>query len=216
MSTHDPRGLHSATFGDIRRLIEGLNDLHAVPVSGRARRLAGLLLDVTDAAAATVCVAEDDDWTVVATDRAGRAAAGDAAVALAGPPSAFAKDVVDLLPPDDDGRARAVSIRASDRPASALVVHRVDAFEAKHAVLLELLHGAVLWALASSLATRNLPLGSEPVLELLLTGLPEKEIAQRLNRSTHTVHGHVKRLYRHFDVSSKSQLIHQHSRRGDV
>ena len=216
MSTHEPRGLHSATFDDIRRLIDCLNDLHAVAVSARGRRLAAGLLEVMDAAAATVCVADGDAWAVVAVAKAGRSTGGVAGGTPPATPDTFRTNAIELSPPGGDGPAAAWSVRADEGPASALVVGRAEAFEPKHAALLDLLHPAVVWSLASSLATRNLPVGSEPVLELLLTGLPEKEIAQRLGRSTHTIHGHVKRLYRHFEVSSKSQLIHRHNRRGDV
>ena len=48
------------------------------------------------------------------------------------------------------------------------------------------------------------------VLENLLRGLTEKEVAARLNISIHTVHSHVKNLYKIFGVSSRGELIAQH------
>lgn len=44
------------------------------------------------------------------------------------------------------------------------------------------------------------------VLQLLLDGHSEKEIATKLDRSTPTVREHIAYLYRHFGVSSRSQL----------
>lgn len=45
------------------------------------------------------------------------------------------------------------------------------------------------------------------VLELLLTGMPEKQIAAVLCRSPATVHEHALAIYRHFGVSSRPQLM---------
>ncbi len=47
----------------------------------------------------------------------------------------------------------------------------------------------------------------EQTLERLLTGDSEKQIARRLQLSPHTIHDYVKALYRHFDVSSRAELI---------
>lgn len=44
-------------------------------------------------------------------------------------------------------------------------------------------------------------------LELLLRGRSEKEIAAELGLSPHTVHEHVGRLYRHFGVRSRAELL---------
>jgi DNA-binding CsgD family transcriptional regulator len=45
------------------------------------------------------------------------------------------------------------------------------------------------------------------VLARLLAGDSEKQVATRLGISPHTVHGHVKMLYRHFNVSSRAELL---------
>jgi hypothetical protein len=47
----------------------------------------------------------------------------------------------------------------------------------------------------------------QPTLELLLEGSSEGEIVAKLNLSPHTVHDHVKRLYRRFHVNSRAQLL---------
>jgi DNA-binding CsgD family transcriptional regulator len=41
----------------------------------------------------------------------------------------------------------------------------------------------------------------------LLAGDSEKQIARHLGVSHHTVHVYVKALYRHFDVSSRGELL---------
>jgi DNA-binding CsgD family transcriptional regulator len=45
------------------------------------------------------------------------------------------------------------------------------------------------------------------VLLLLLSGYAAKEIAPRLQLSTHTVNDHIRDLYRHFDVTSRAELL---------
>ena len=51
------------------------------------------------------------------------------------------------------------------------------------------------------------------VLRHLLDGDGEKQVARRLGLSRHTVHGHVKVLYRRFGVSSRAELLARHVRR---
>jgi DNA-binding CsgD family transcriptional regulator len=45
------------------------------------------------------------------------------------------------------------------------------------------------------------------VLSSLLDGLTEKDIAARLDISPHTVHNHIKAIYRSFDVTTRSELL---------
>jgi len=52
-----------------------------------------------------------------------------------------------------------------------------------------------------------LSLRKRQVLTQLLTGKSEKQIAAELNISKHTVHIHVKSLYRTYDVNSRAELI---------
>jgi DNA-binding CsgD family transcriptional regulator len=51
-------------------------------------------------------------------------------------------------------------------------------------------------------------------LQLLLSGLSDKEIAGRLHISRYTVNGYTKRLYAHFGVHSRASLIARHVRTG--
>jgi pSer/pThr/pTyr-binding forkhead associated (FHA) protein len=52
--------------------------------------------------------------------------------------------------------------------------------------------------------------GQIQVVSLLLRGLGEKEVAERLCLSKHTVHTHVKHIYKLLDVQSRSQLMAQY------
>ena len=49
--------------------------------------------------------------------------------------------------------------------------------------------------------------GQRRVLRLLLSGLSEKQIAARLDLSRHTVHNHVKEIYRVVGVQSRAELM---------
>ena len=59
-----------------------------------------------------------------------------------------------------------------------------------------------------SKASRLTP-GQRRVHELLLQGLIEKEVAQPLGITIHTVHHHVKAIYRVLSVSTRGELISQ-------
>jgi DNA-binding CsgD family transcriptional regulator len=45
------------------------------------------------------------------------------------------------------------------------------------------------------------------VLSHALSGLTEKEIAHRLHRSQHTVNSHLRAIYRHYNVTSRAELM---------
>ena len=45
------------------------------------------------------------------------------------------------------------------------------------------------------------------ILGLLLAGDGEKQIAAKLKLSRHTVHQYVKAIYKHFEVSSRGELL---------
>jgi DNA-binding NarL/FixJ family response regulator len=45
------------------------------------------------------------------------------------------------------------------------------------------------------------------ILEQLLPGYSEKQVAARLGYSPHTVHTYIKAIYQHFGVSSRSELL---------
>lgn len=86
-------------------------------------------------------------------------------------------------------------------------------FTARHERLLRLLMRELLRLNNTRLA----PMGGPSVAELpnrvrqvlfcLMEGDSEKQVALRLGISRHTVHEHVRRLYRRFDVSSRGELL---------
>jgi DNA-binding NarL/FixJ family response regulator len=59
---------------------------------------------------------------------------------------------------------------------------------------------------------RGLPLdlltpAQRPVLKLLLDGLSEREVAEHLGLSPHTVHNHARAIYRKLCIHKKSELF---------
>jgi hypothetical protein len=54
---------------------------------------------------------------------------------------------------------------------------------------------------------QDLPQALQGTFSLILAGKSEKEIARQTHRSPNTVHDHVKRIYAHFGVSSRGQLL---------
>jgi DNA-binding CsgD family transcriptional regulator len=94
------------------------------------------------------------------------------------------------------------------------LVRRADgkAFEAEQRAMIELFHQEMGWVYELDLPLASPEVGSLPprareTLQYLLAGLGEKEIAARLELSHNTVHHYVKQLYRHFVVSSRSELL---------
>jgi DNA-binding NarL/FixJ family response regulator len=62
-------------------------------------------------------------------------------------------------------------------------------------------------------ATSDLPPRLGQTLELLLNGASEKQVANQLKLSRHTVHGYVKALYRLYGISSRAELLARHLKR---
>ena len=102
-------------------------------------------------------------------------------------------------------------------PLQTIVLHR-DAGDGKFApdarYLVHLLHHELANRLGkrvvppnSHLDTSSLPPRIAQVLEGLLGGKMEKQIAADLGLSPHTVNRHVQRLYRHFGVNTRAKLI---------
>jgi pSer/pThr/pTyr-binding forkhead associated (FHA) protein len=66
------------------------------------------------------------------------------------------------------------------------------------------------------LPVNSLTKAQHRVLDVVLTGKSEKQIAQRLSLSLHTIHAHIKRIYIAFDVHSRAELLARcMTRRGD-
>lgn len=62
-------------------------------------------------------------------------------------------------------------------------------------------------AMAGATNERTLPPRLRQVLDGLLAGDSEKQIARKLHISKHTVHEHIKRLHRWFGVQSRGELL---------
>ncbi|MDB5327712.1 MAG: Transcriptional regulator, LuxR family protein [Phycisphaerales bacterium] len=150
--------------------------------------------------------------------KAAPAATGPAATARGtsrGPASApLPKHEVSLLTPSllpgtfSDVRPAGVqSIYQNGDHLSAITAWRAEPFESRHLMLLDLVHPPLAWIFGVVPARTGLPVSTEAVLELMRRGMPEKEIAHRLGRSAHTVHAHVKRVYRHYAVRSRPELL---------
>lgn len=83
-------------------------------------------------------------------------------------------------------------------------------FTAEDAALVGLLAERATWWLApfaAAPARPALPPRQQDTLRLLLTGLSEKQVADALHLSQHTVHDYVKALYRRMRVSSRAELL---------
>ena len=85
------------------------------------------------------------------------------------------------------------------RRVAGRVVHRVQEELAGH-------YGRALW-LATQPNVAGLSGRLREVLDCLLDGDGEKHAALRLGLHPTTVHDHVKRLYRHFGVNSRAELL---------
>jgi DNA-binding CsgD family transcriptional regulator len=103
-----------------------------------------------------------------------------------------------------------------ENPQQTLVFHRDTAdgkFDSSARYLVKLVHHELSGLLddklvlpRSSLDTGSLPPRMAQVLQHMLKGRSEKQIARELDLSPFTINRHVQRIYRHFDVNSRSQL----------
>ncbi len=59
----------------------------------------------------------------------------------------------------------------------------------------------------AGVASSALTAAEQAVLQGLLRGMTEKQIAEQNNQSPHTTHDHVKRIFRKYGVSSRSSLM---------
>jgi DNA-binding CsgD family transcriptional regulator len=92
-------------------------------------------------------------------------------------------------------------------------------FSAKHRDLVNLLHSEAVWVYREAAGknrkhAHSLTVRQEQCLQELLSGHGEKEIAARLALSRHTVHVHIKAIYREFGVTSRGELLARFLTRG--
>ena len=98
--------------------------------------------------------------------------------------------------------------------AAWLFLYRRSAapFSARHRDLLHVIHGELDWMYRPTRPTgptefRTLTVRQRQTLYRLLAGDSEKQVAAGLGLSRHTVHVHVKSLYRTFKVNSRNELL---------
>lgn len=68
---------------------------------------------------------------------------------------------------------------------------------------------------ASDRGVLGLPPRLHEVMQQLLRGASEKEIANRLTLSPHTIHDHVKALYKRFGAASRAELLARFVKKAD-
>jgi DNA-binding CsgD family transcriptional regulator len=121
--------------------------------------------------------------------------------------------VVSLRNVDIPNRVELIDI---DRPIGA------KPFGERERALLKYVHDEVAPLVGVRLATERhlcrdgLSQRLNETLSLLLDGRSEKEVSQRLELSAHTVHHYIERLYEHFRVSSRAELLAYFVRRTPV
>jgi DNA-binding CsgD family transcriptional regulator len=112
--------------------------------------------------------------------------------------------VVSVRIVDVPRRPEAISI---DRP------HGATPFGEREVALLKLIHDEVAPLVGVRLATEDhicrngLSKRLRETLTLLLDGQSEKQVASTLQLGTRTIHDYVTRLYEHFHVSSRAELL---------
>ncbi|HEX8913680.1 MAG TPA: helix-turn-helix transcriptional regulator [Humisphaera sp.] len=109
--------------------------------------------------------------------------------------------------PLPDGRPLAVSMirAAGDRPFTERECRLLDAFHAQAGRLYGVDRPP---AVAEPAALPpGLPPRLKPVLDRFVTGASEREVANALGLSKHTVHEYAKMLYKRFGVSSRAALL---------
>jgi hypothetical protein len=82
-------------------------------------------------------------------------------------------------------------------------------FQPRERLVVNLLHRELgrLWRQAESGIMGGLPLRLQQTVDLLFSGYSEKKIAASLNVRPSTAHDFVKRVYRHFGVSGRGELL---------
>jgi DNA-binding CsgD family transcriptional regulator len=120
-----------------------------------------------------------------------------------------------------------VSIRMVDLPRRPEGItidrpHGAEPFGEREVALLRLIHDEIAPLVGVRLATEEhlcrdgLSKRLRETLELLLDGASEKQVARELDLSIKTVHEYVGMIYKHFQVSSRGELLAYFIRREPV
>jgi len=111
-----------------------------------------------------------------------------------------------------------ISVRFDPRPQHMMFIScnrmRHDPpYTPRQRTMLRLIHDAIMpfvgkrLALEDHASMKGLTPRRREALEWLLDGLPEKDIAQRMDISPATAHQYIGELYRHFGVNSRPELM---------
>lgn len=119
----------------------------------------------------------------------------------------------DLPPPSGNSKSNPnASCRVGDLAAMARILVKLhpddDPVRRKRKLVAQFCHlvGQQVGATAPAPGD-GLPPRVRETLGRLLAGDSEKQIARRMGLSPHTVHVYVKSVYRHYDVSSRGELL---------
>ncbi|MGN6506492.1 MAG: response regulator transcription factor [Tepidisphaeraceae bacterium] len=208
------------TVAQVQALLALTNRLHNTEPLQRAAVLVEALMQLLDADQMGAWVKSPDDDQFRLTASAGRHEPPAHRPCTAMPEATLLDELERQVDPDaplvhtwhdpqSPGQCLASICCWGNRHHSLISAWRGDgAFDQRHRSLLHLLHPQVQWVLGEDKPFGpQLAPGTHAVLELMLTGIAEKEIARRLGRSVHTVHSHIKRVYKEYAVSSRSELL---------
>jgi DNA-binding CsgD family transcriptional regulator len=214
-------------LADVRSLLRLCNALHEAPAHGavRKRRLLEGLCELLEADAATCQVCRSDAGASSAVSTVRWPVSGDDARFVTGARgggqrrSVAARGGVKGAPLRhtriDPCIESLAPVAGTALRARVTLLRRPPAtrgFTGRDRALLDVFHREMSWLYRPELR----PLATDPAgltprqrqtLRLLMSGLGEKQIAARLGVSRNTVHHYVKALYRHFNVSTRSELL---------
>lgn len=126
--------------------------------------------------------------------------------------SAFYNDLCPILDADDALLSRRPIRGSGPHVVSVCCGFGEEPFTRREKALFALFHTELAAHFGKALATSTDPIARltprrRQVLESLLDGDSEKQLARRLGISAATAHDHVKALYRHFGVGSRAELM---------
>ena len=216
-----PRGLDLEDVRQMLRLCRALHEAGADP-AGRKRLLLEGVCRLLGAERAACVVTHMDPTTgrptVVSSVATGpaRSDAGGAERQAAPETQAAGRDVAGT-PEDSEHRIDSLLPLRGLRVVARLAVGGRPGgagrpFTPRHRAILELLHAESAWVYAPDLLlltpeALTLSPRQRQVLQHLLAGENEQQVAAALRQSPNTVHHHVKALYRHFGVRSRGELL---------
>ncbi len=198
------RGEMALDAGDARTARDLADQLlRGIPADNRTERVAGLDLRVRAAAALG-----DDAGATAGADELESIAATLATEPMRA--TALAARGASLARSDPEGARRPLE------DAADLFERSIMPFEAERARRSLATVRAALNARVDGSATASLPLSAREVevLRLVAQGLADKEIADRLHLSPHTVHRHVSNILMKLDLPSRAAAVAQASRLG--